>query len=212
MKSICQWKAAWLLGLLWGGVPAHEVQAQPNHDGQTFSAKLSRQEAALLEQKSCLVPYGIGVASIDAQAFEKNAAASFAEVKCRPHAYLQQQAMYYVRQCAREGQQWSCNPAELETRVLLHNQTTDRILLVRPGTVKPEMAVQAIQTISRYGYFQGQSIDAALQSTCHIGLGEKPDLLEISCARWSLTVSFWCPAAPAKTACPRIILMSEHAE
>jgi len=216
----CCWLGCWLFcSASFGLAQANRyVSANANNAEQTYAAKLSRQEAALLEQLACSAPYGVNVASIDAQAFEKNAAANFAEVKCRPHTYLgqsqtgQSQPLYYVTQCAREGKQWSCNPAELETRLSLQSQTKTRELLVRPGAVAPLVALDALQKISRYGYFQGQTIDHALQSTCHLGLGEKPDLLEISCARWSLTVSFWCPATPQKSACPRIIWMNEHAE
>jgi hypothetical protein len=220
-------RAALLRLCCWLLAACYFVVAQASSAEQTYAAKLNRQELALLAQLACGAPYGVGVASIDAQAFEKNAPANFAEVKCRPHAYLQQavqqaqqpqlQPLYYVTQCAREGKQWSCNPAELETRLSLKSQslksqTQTRELLVRPSAVAPQVALDALRKISGYGYFQGQSIDTALQSTCHIGLGEKPDLLEISCARWSLTVSFWCPATPHQTACPRIILMAQHAE
>lgn len=177
-----------------------------------FVGTLSRQERTWLEQTACRTPYGVAAASIEGQAFTPHAQARFAEIKCRPHTYLQQHPLYYVSQCAREGQRWSCNQAELETRLILTGQPNKRELLIRPGAVSADVALSALQKVSRYGYFQGQSVDAALQSTCHIGLGEKPDLLEISCARWSLTISFWCPATPQQAACPRIIWMARHAD
>src|SRR5450830_701054 len=64
--------------------------------------------------------------------------------------------------------------------------------------------------ISGYGYFQGMSIDHALQSTCNMGMGNRPDLIEISCHRWSITVSFWCPQTKQDPTCPRVIYMAEH--
>ena len=176
----------------------------------TFPVDLSRDERLLLEQVVCGQKYGVAVAEIDARAFTVSAAnaarASYADVKCRPHASLKGKPLYYVAQCARDGKQWSCGRAELETIVPLK----ERELLMRPGTVKPELAYEAIQKISTYGYFQAKSLDTALQSTCNMGMGEKPDLIEISCKRWSITVSFWCPASPAKTACPRVIYMQER--
>ena len=174
---------------------------------QTFSVNLSRDERLLLEQSVCGQKYGVAVAEIDARAFESNATkANYADVKCRPHARLKDKPLYYVAQCARADNQWSCGRAELETLVTLK----ERELVIRPGTVEPHLAYEAIQKISAYGYFQAKSLDVALQSTCNMGMGDKPDLIEISCRRWSITVSFWCPKTPLKTACPRVILMGEH--
>lgn len=173
----------------------------------TFPARLSREERLLLEQLVCGQKYGVALADIDARAFEAHAAkANYAEVKCRPHAHLQGQPLYYVAQCAHYEKQWSCGPEELETLVALK----ERELMVRPGTVEPKRAYEAIRSISTYGYFQGKSLDAALQSTCNMGMGEKPDLIEISCRRWSITVSFWCPKSATATACPRVIYMAPH--
>lgn len=185
-------------------------------DNQTFPVSLSRTERLVLEQVVCAKKFGVGVAEIDAQAFEANAAnANFADVTCRPHAQLENKPLYYVAQCAREAGQWSCGQAEVETRVDLvfpaqqkGEQAEQRELRVRPGSVAPAVAVNAIKKISTYGYYQGQSVSKALQSVCNMGLGEKPDLIEIACQRWSLTVSFWCPATPDKAACPRIIFMT----
>jgi hypothetical protein len=43
-----------------------------------------------------------------------------------------------------------------------------------------------------------------------MGMGNKPDLIEISCKHWSITVSFWCPKTPENLACPRVIFMTRH--
>lgn len=173
----------------------------------TFPVKLSRDERLLLEQLVCGQKYGVALAEIDARAFDARAAkANFADVKCRPHARLQDQPLYYVAQCARYENQWSCGPEELETLVALKQ----RELLMRPGKLDPKRAYQAIRAISTYGYFQGKSLDTALQSTCNMGMGEKPDLIEISCRRWSITVSFWCPKSTRESACPRVIYMGER--
>jgi hypothetical protein len=174
---------------------------------QTFAVNLSRDERLLLEQVVCGQKYGVAVAEIDARAFDASASkANYADVKCRPHAQIKDKPLYYVAQCARASNQWSCGPAELETRVTLR----ERELVMRPGTVEPKRAYEAIQKISTYGYFQAKSLDAALQSTCNMGVGDKPDLIEISCQHWSITVSFWCPKTTIKTACPRVIFMGKH--
>ncbi|MBI3283535.1 MAG: hypothetical protein HYZ65_01605 [Burkholderiales bacterium] len=174
---------------------------------QTFPVKLSRDEQLLLEHIVCGQEYGVAVAEIDARAFSANASqANYADVRCRPHAQLKGKPLYYVAQCAREQKLWSCSPARLETLVTLK----DRELVVRPGTVPPAVAVETIQKISTYGYFQAHSLDAALQSTCVMGMGDAPDLIEISCRRWSVTVSFWCPQKKTGAACPRVIYMTEH--
>lgn len=173
----------------------------------TFQVNLSRTERLWLEQAVCGQKYGVAVAEIDARAFDANAAhANYADVKCRPHARLKDKPMYYVAQCARHDQQWSCGRAELETSVTLKS----RELVMRPGTVEPNLAYQTIQKISTYGHFQTKSLDAALQSTCNMGMGNKPDLIEISCKNWSITVSFWCPKTPENVACPRVIFMTAH--
>lgn len=186
------------------GLPA--VASDASSDG-IFPVNLSRNERLLLEQVVCGKKYGVAVAEIDAYAFEaKSDKANYADVKCRPHASLKDKPLYAVAQCARSSNQWSCGQSELETIVTLK----ERDLLIRPGTVVPKVAHDAIQKISTYGYYQGKSIDTALQSTCNLGLGDKPDLIEISCKRWSITVSFWCPETPAKTACPRVIFMGER--
>lgn len=173
----------------------------------TFPARLSRDERLFLEQEVCGKTLGVGLAEVDARAFEANAGkANYADVKCRPHARLKGQPLYAVALCARHEQQWSCGQAELETRVKL----PQRDLIIRPGTVAPDVAYEAIQKISGYGYFQGKSLDAALQSTCNLGMGDSPDLIEISCRRWSITVSFWCPKPTLASACPRVIYMNER--
>lgn len=178
---------------------------------QTFPVKLNNHDRLLLEQIVCGQKFGVAVAEIDAQAFDANARqANFADVKCRPHAQLNGKPMYYVAQCARENTQWSCGRAELETIVTLNNRNPIRELIIRPGTVAPKVAYEAIQKISTYGYFQAKSLDAALQSTCTIGMGDTPDLIEISCKHWSITVSFLCPQISATSSCPRVIYMSEH--
>jgi hypothetical protein len=147
------------------------------------------------------------MAQVDARAFSPDASfANYADVTCRPHARLKNSPLYTVAQCARVQSQWACGPAELETRVPLKG----RELRIRPGSVEPNRAYEAIQKISTYGYYQAKSLDAALQSTCNMGMGDKPDLIEISCKNWSITVSFWCPARTKKSACPRVIYMAEH--
>lgn len=174
---------------------------------QTFPTKISRDEHLRLEHLACGAQFGMRVAEIDAWAFEANAKqASFADVRCQPHTQLKGKPLYYVAQCGRDAGRWSCGHAELETLVPLKN----RDLIVRPGTVAPLRAVDAIQKISTYGYFQAKSLDTALQSTCNMGMGDTADLIEISCRRWSITVSFWCPQVSATLPCPRVIYMSEH--
>lgn len=169
----------------------------------TFPARLGREERLLLEQTVCAAA---GVAEIDARTFVAGGKPNYADVRCRPHAQLAGQPLYHVAQCAAEGGRWSCGRAALETRVALK----ERELIVRPGTVEPGLAVETIRKISRYGYFQAKSLDAALQSTCSMGMGDAPDLIEISCRRWSITVSFWCPQKNTAPACPRVIYLSEH--
>lgn len=174
---------------------------------QTFQVDLSRNERLLLEQTVCGQKHGVAVAEIDARAFEANAAyANYADVKCRPHARLKDKPIYYVAQCARHDNQWSCGGEELEVSVTLKA----RELVIRPGTVEPKLAYETIQKISTYGYFQTKSLDNALQSTCNMGMGNKPDLIEISCKNWSINVSFWCPKTPENIACPRIIFMEKR--
>ena len=176
-------------------------------DDQTFQVDLSRNERLLLEQTVCGKKHGVAVAEIDARAFEAHAAnANYADVKCRPHANLKDKPIYYVAQCARHDKQWSCGREELELSVTLKT----RELVIRPGTVEPKLAYETMQKISNYGYFQGKSLDTALQSTCNMGMGNKPDLIEISCKRWSVTVSFWCPKTPENVACPRVIFMESR--
>lgn len=188
---------------LWGCIG---FAARAKADDGTFSYNLNRNESLLLEQLVCEKPFGVAVASIDARAFEANAShANYADVKCRPHAKMKGQPLYYVAQCIRADGQWTCARAEVETQVPIK----DRSLFVRPGSVPSQRAFDAIQKISKYGFFQGKSVDAALQSTCNMGMGETPDLVEIACHRWSITVSFWCPATPEKN-CPRIIYMAER--
>lgn len=173
----------------------------------TFPVALANRDRLVLEQLVCGEQFGVGVADVDARAFSAQAkVANFADVKCRPHAKLNDQPLYYVAQCVRGGGQWACSPAELETRVPLK----DRSVLVRPGTVAPQLAFQTIQKISTYGYFQANAIDAALQSTCNMGMGKTADLVEISCRDWSISVSFWCPQQKTTPVCPRVIYMAKH--
>ncbi|MBR7782349.1 hypothetical protein [Undibacterium luofuense] len=173
---------------------------------QTFPARLSRQEQIQISQQACLEPHGLEAAEIDARSFTPNGKASYADVRCRPHKALRQRPLYYVTQCARDGNQWVCAQDELETIVALGK----RELLVRPGSLAPEKAVDTVQSIWRYQYFQGMSIDKALESVCSTGMGDRADLVEISCKRWSVSVSYWCPKEARKEPCPRVIYMHER--
>ena len=177
---------------------------------ESFPAKVSRAERLQLERMVCGDKWGLAVAEIDARSLEANSRAHFADVKCRPHAQLQGQPLYHVAQCGRDGNEWSCSESELETILPLSNGPETRKLLVRPGTLDPARAITTLKKVSGYGYFQGRSIDQALQSTCNMGSGNRPDLIEISCRRWSMTVSFWCPQTKQDPTCPRIIYMAEH--
>ncbi|MCU6434209.1 hypothetical protein LPB67_10550 [Undibacterium sp. Jales W-56] len=195
------WAILWLIVSM---APMRTAQASD----RTFPVKLSRNERVLLEQVVCWQKLGVGVADIDARAFEANAAkANFADVKCQPHAQLKGKPLYYVAQCVRDQAQWACSRAELETLVTLR----ERELVMRPGTVEPTLAYETLQKISRYGYFQANLLDDALESTCNMGMGDAPDLIEVSCRRWSITVSFWCPQKNGKTPCPRVIYMVKRA-
>lgn len=201
------WRRRMMLLFLLASATMLTANAYANADEQTFPVRLSRNEHLLLEKMVCGEPFGVGVAEIDARAFSAQAdKANYADVKCRPHAQLKTQPLYYVAQCGRDGKQWSCGAAEVETIVPLKA----RKLIVRPGTVPPQRATEAIQTISTYGYFQAKSLDAALQSTCNMGMGGTADLVEISCRRWSITVSFWCPQKSPQSPCPRVIYMGER--
>jgi hypothetical protein len=97
-----------------------------------------------------------------------------------------------------------CAQDELETIVALGK----RELLVRPGSLAPEK--RSIRKAFRYQYFQGMSIDKALESVCSTGMGDRADLVEISCERWSVSVSYWCPKEARKEPCPRVIYMHER--
>ena len=173
----------------------------------TYPVNLSLNERLLIEQIVCGQKYGVAVAEIDARAFDEHTSnANFADVKCRPHARLKDKPIYYVAQCARHDKQWSCGRAEIEVSVTLK----ERELIMRPGTVEPKLAYESLQKISTYGYFQAKSLDTALQSTCNMGMGNTPDLIEISCKNWSITVSFWCPKTPENLPCPRVIFMTQR--
>ncbi|MBX9870048.1 MAG: hypothetical protein K2X63_09635, partial [Burkholderiaceae bacterium] len=65
------WLYCWLFCFSDFGLAQANVSDSAGSVAQTYAAKLNRQESALLEQLACSVPYGVGVASIDAQAFEK---------------------------------------------------------------------------------------------------------------------------------------------
>lgn len=177
---------------------------------QDFAGNLSRQDRLQLEAAACQ-PHGQNMAEAKGWSFESGRAkASYADVKCRPHGKMLGQALYWVTQCVREGQDWGCSPAELETRVPLVFAGTKQpqILEVRPGSVAPEKAHTALQQAAKYSYFQGYSLAQALQSPCNMGMGERPDLVEISCREWVISVSFWCPQQAREKICPRIIYMA----
>lgn len=189
-----------LVKLTWGTT----VQAQD------LPGSLSRQDRLQLEAAACQ-QRGHNMAEAKGWSFDPgNAKASYADVKCRPHGKMLGQALYWVTQCVREGQNWGCSPAELETRVplLFAGATQQQLLEVRPGSVAPERAHAALQQAAKYTYFQGYSLAQALQSPCNMGMGERPDLVEISCREWVISVSFWCPQQKREKICPRIIYMA----
>lgn len=175
------------------------------------TGSLSRQDRLQLEASACQREHGQNLAQVQGWTMEqKNAAASYADVKCRPHAKMINQPLYWVTQCVREGQEWGCSPAELETLVPVRFGAADveHKLEVRPGSVSPEKAYLALQQAAKYGYFQGYSLQQALQSPCNMGMGERPDLVEVSCKEWTISISFWCPQQAKEKTCPRIIYMA----
>ncbi|MBC3933875.1 hypothetical protein [Undibacterium rugosum] len=181
------------------------LPAAAAQDG-TFGVALNRQDRLQIEQLACGAQYGLALADADGRAFDARSPAQFAEVRCRPHAQLGGQPLYYVAQCARDSQRWQCSPAELETVVRL----AKRDVVIRPGSVDPQKAVDTLRKVAGYGYFQGMSLDKALQSVCNMGMGDRPELIELSCQRWSVTVSYWCPKPSASNPCPRVIYMHER--
>ena len=173
-------------------------------------ASLSRQDKLKLEVSACQ-PHGQYMAEAQGWAFDADKGkASFADVKCRPHGKMLGQPLYWVTQCVRENEGWGCSPAELETRVPLRFAGTQQLHLldVRPGSVAPEKAHKALQQAAKYNYFQGYSLQQALQSPCNMGMGERPDLVEVSCRDWTISISFWCPQQARDKSCPRIIFMA----
>ena len=174
-------------------------------DADTYPAKISRQEHLQISQMACSDAFGFDAADIDARSLSEHGRANYADVRCRPHAQLQGRPLYYVRQCARDGGEWLCSDAELETTVPLGQ----RVLTIRPGSVSPEKAVNTILKVASYRYYLGISIDHALESTCNLGMGDRPDMIEISCRRWSISVSYWCPKKSGND-CPRVIYMHER--
>ncbi|MEB0138881.1 MULTISPECIES: hypothetical protein [unclassified Undibacterium] len=178
----------------------------PAAAADSYAVALSRAERANLEQSVCGSQFGVAAAEITAYALLPHAeVANFADVSCRPHTQWQGQPLYWVAQCGRDQGRWSCAPPELEMQ--LHSSTG--LLRVRPGTLTPSRAAQAISRLSSYGYFEGKSISAALESTCNMGMGKTADLIEISCRHWAIHISYWCPQSSRTNACPRIIYMEK---
>ncbi len=178
---------------------------------QEVPGQLSRQDLMQLELRACQSEHGQNLAQAQGWALEqKQARASYADVKCRPHAKLLAQPVYWVTQCVREAQDWGCSPAELETLVPVRFPGTrsEHKLEIRPGSVAPEMAHKALLQAAKYGYFQGNSLQQALRSPCNMGMGERPDLVEVSCRDWTISISFWCPQQARDKTCPRIIYMA----
>ncbi|MBR7784652.1 hypothetical protein, partial [Undibacterium luofuense] len=84
------------------------LPAAAAQDG-TFGVALNRQDRLQIEQLACGAQYGLALADADGRAFDARSPAQFAEVRCRPHAQLGGQPLYYVAQCARDSQRWQCS-------------------------------------------------------------------------------------------------------
>lgn len=186
---------------------ASAAPANPADNGNSsgYPASLARADRSYLEQIGCRDPFALDLAGLNAFSLSPGGRANYADLRCRPHASLQGRPLYYVRQCARDQGEWLCGDAELETSIALGT----RQLTIRPGTLEPARAIDTVAKVASYHYYLGMNIDQALESTCNLGMGDRKDLVEISCRRWSITVSYWCPKETGKY-CPRVIYMHQR--
>jgi hypothetical protein len=195
------WLGFALCGLMWSAAYA----ATRLDVGGAYPTKVSKDDQIVLEQVVCAYGSGTPAARINGWSLEReNGKLQYVDVACRPHRMSKKDTVYKVAQCARESGKWSCSQGEDEILVNLR----DRAVALRPNKVKDEVATHALRTIGTAGYFQGQSLVDAIQSPCYMALGPTKDLLEMSCATWTVMITHWCPSKSEN--CPRIIYMNER--
>lgn len=167
--------------------------------------KLSKQEENQLEYTVCKSPFNLNASKINAFRFDDPIAEkkrTLALVECKSHGEFNNKPMRYIDDCDFVNNEWICSAPQLEIIISING----RNVKMRPWGLTPEVATNTLTTISKKGFFQGDSLDKAIGSSCDVSKTKDPEVMELKCDA-VIGISFWCPQHQT-TGCPRVLFVS----
>lgn len=172
---------------------------------------LSEGEKNQLEYMVCKSNYGLNANKINAFTFRDTKTTelnklpnlrTLARVECESHGQVNNKPMRYVDDCDFIENEWICSVPKLEIIITING----RDVKMRPWGLTPEAATSLLNSINARGYFQGESLDKAIGSSCDISKTKDPEVMELACDA-VISLSFWCPQNQI-SGCPRILFVS----
>jgi hypothetical protein len=172
---------------------------------------LSEGEKSQLEYMVCKSNYNLNANKINAFTFRdtkttesNNNSRTLARVECESHGQVNNKPMRYIDECDFSEKKWTCPEPQLEIIVTING----RDVKMRPWKLTPEAATGLLNSINARGYFQGESLDKAIGSSCDVSKTKDPEIMELACDA-VIRISFWCPQNQI-TGCPRILFVSRE--
>jgi hypothetical protein len=172
---------------------------------------LSEGEKNQLEYMVCTSNYNLSANKINAFTFRDTKTTgsnklpnlrTLARVECESHGQVNNRPMRYVDDCDFIEKEWVCSKPQLEIIITING----RDVKMRPWGLTPEAATSLLSNINARGYFQGESLDKAIGSSCDVSKTKDPEVMELACDA-VISLSFWCPQQQI-SGCPRILFIS----
>lgn len=194
-------KAAALSVLILISIAALAADA-PTASKKTYAHHLSKQDITELADIVCRARHGVNHDKVNAWTEKprdvKNAQAT---VVCQPHAVTDNYAVYYKADC-RHGEKWECKASETRLHAKLDTQRID----IDIRGYQPEIAYSLIRRLDKYRLPKGDPVLTADTAQCALGKGPSKELLDITCDKKLIRLSYWCP----QSSCPRIFWISGY--
>ena len=174
---------------------------------------LSEGEKNQLEYMVCKSNYNLNANKINAFTFRDTKTTepnklpnlrTLARVECESHGQVNNKPMRYIAACDFIEKEWICPKPQLEIIITING----RDVKMRPWGLTPEAATSLLKNINARGYFQGESLDKSIGSSCDISKTKDPEVMELACDA-VIRLSFWCPQQQL-SGCPRILFVSRE--
>lgn len=173
--------------------------------------KLTGADRSELEDLACKSRYNLAANKVNAFRFSNatttdgtSAKRILALVECKAHDEFNGKPIHYIDDCDLIDNRWLCSQPQLEIPLEFNGRTVK----MRPWGLTPERAQHLLTSIAKLGYFQGESLDKAIGSSCDVSNTKDPEVMELQCDA-VIGVSFWCPQQ-SLTGCPRVLFVNHN--